>query len=181
MNADLDRFHPTTVITFQKSTDRANLLRALYQKPKSSMFLSPTGKTRTSLSVDNDDGGEKSGYKKAEESRKLRNNNHLPSEFTNSTKTGVPTSVSFSIYLPANNLMAPRKPTPAPPQTLPNLPSSSTQASPLLPDLPHWSQAPPLLQPTQAPQGTSMTDQDGQRVPTAKLAPDSAPLTLCTV
>ena len=59
------------------------------------MFLSPTGKTRTSLSVDNDDvGGAKSGYKKAEESRKLRNNNHIPSEFTNSTKTGVPTSVS---------------------------------------------------------------------------------------
>lgn len=63
---------------------------------KSSMFLSPAGKTRTSLSVDNDDvEGEKSGYKKAEESRKLTNNNHLPSELTNSTKTGVPTSVSF--------------------------------------------------------------------------------------
>lgn len=60
------------------------------------MFLSPAGKTRTSLSVDNDDvEGEKSGYKKAEESRKLTNNNHLPSELTNSTKTGVPTSVSF--------------------------------------------------------------------------------------
>ena len=60
------------------------------------MSLSPTGKIRMSLSVENDDvGGKKSGYKKTEESRKLRNNNHLPPEFTNPTKTGVPTSVSF--------------------------------------------------------------------------------------